>query len=340
MRSVVIDAVADTVLRVWQLTREHARGPFQDAALALLRQRLSFDGALWGYATVAGTVLDVHAVHLVDVPPQAMDEYACVRSWDPVVQRAVREPGRSAVYDARRPPGRTDPRWTDFQRRWQVHAVSTVMLVQVHAKLAMFTSFYRKEASGEFTEDERRLHEAVAPHLQEAYEAALLHGMERSHGRIMPGAPAGLADRRGRLHLAEGGFEVLLHREWPGWEGPDLPWELASLAASGRTFRGKAIVVAAGAPIDGFASLRARARAPADGLSPRELQIAMGWAQGRESSEIAGTLGLSTTTVRNRLRDVYGKLGVGDRIAVQQALRAIGALREVTASPEDTGGAP
>ncbi len=48
-------------------------------------------------------------------------------------------------------------------------------------------------------------------------------------------------------------------------------------------------------------------------LSSREVQVLRGLAQGRVYKQIASELGLSTSTVRTHLHNVYGKLGAGDR---------------------------
>jgi putative nucleotidyltransferase with HDIG domain len=48
-------------------------------------------------------------------------------------------------------------------------------------------------------------------------------------------------------------------------------------------------------------------------LSSREVQVLHGLAQGRVYKQIASDLGLSTSTVRSHLHNIYGKLGAGDR---------------------------
>ena len=48
-------------------------------------------------------------------------------------------------------------------------------------------------------------------------------------------------------------------------------------------------------------------------LSSREVQVLRGLAQGKVYKQIAAELGLSTSTVRTHLHNVYGKLGAMDR---------------------------
>lgn len=310
------DLQSEMLLRIWELTRLHTHGSFQDAALEVVKEYLPFDGALWGYATIGGTVLKTHAVHLSGVPKEAMVEYDRVKAFDPVARQAIQEPRRCIAFDARRPPDGADPRWLAFNRRWDVHAIVTVMLVQEFANLAMFSSFYRSERSGRFNEKERRLHQGLAPHLAAAYRMARLRGIEQDSSQAEVGAIAAIADRHARLHLAEDGFERILRSEWPDWRGPSLPSDLAGLARMGGVHRSAALIVSAAPPVDGFTTLWARPTLARDLLSTREAQVAVAWGSGRSVQEISQTLGLSPSTIRNRVQDVYAKLNASSRVEV------------------------
>lgn len=60
----------------------------------------------------------------------------------------------------------------------------------------------------------------------------------------------------------------------------------------------------------------APARAPLDGLTHREKDIARRFGQGMNYREIAAELHISPATVRNHLANTYGKLGVSNKIAL------------------------
>jgi pimeloyl-ACP methyl ester carboxylesterase/DNA-binding CsgD family transcriptional regulator len=64
-----------------------------------------------------------------------------------------------------------------------------------------------------------------------------------------------------------------------------------------------------------YAATRAAAGAPAEALSPRELDVLRVAAEGRTNGEIATTLGLSARTVERHLSNVYAKLGLTGRAA-------------------------
>ena len=67
----------------------------------------------------------------------------------------------------------------------------------------------------------------------------------------------------------------------------------------------------------GAASLSSSSASP---LSPRELAVALLYAQGHTNKEVARLLGLSPATVRTYLRDAYQLLGVTNKIELLAAL--------------------
>lgn len=62
-------------------------------------------------------------------------------------------------------------------------------------------------------------------------------------------------------------------------------------------------------------------------LSARELQVVERVAAGDRNKEIAWLLGISEQTVKNHMRNVFGKLGVQDRVTV--AVWWVSSRREV-----------
>ena len=65
-----------------------------------------------------------------------------------------------------------------------------------------------------------------------------------------------------------------------------------------------------------------RAGLMSEGLTERELEVLRSVARGMSNKEIGEVLGISTNTVQVHLRNIFGKLGVGDRTeAVAYAIR-------------------
>ena len=72
----------------------------------------------------------------------------------------------------------------------------------------------------------------------------------------------------------------------------------------------------------GIAGARPQARrfSGADALTASERRVAELAAAGRSNKEIAQSLFITAKTVENHLGRVYGKLGIGSRKAIAQAL--------------------
>ena len=65
-----------------------------------------------------------------------------------------------------------------------------------------------------------------------------------------------------------------------------------------------------------------RANGPADVLTEREMEVLRAVSQGKSNKEIGEYLNITTNTVQVHLRNIFGKLGVGDRTgAVAHAIR-------------------
>ncbi len=100
----------------------------------------------------------------------------------------------------------------------------------------------------------------------------------------------------------------------------------ASLADAIRSaFKGEMVLdpQISGKVISRLAHMRTyRAGAMPEGLTERELDVLRSVARGRSNKEIGEALGISTNTVQVHLRNIFGKLGVGDRTeAVAYAIR-------------------
>ena len=100
-------------------------------------------------------------------------------------------------------------------------------------------------------------------------------------------------------------------------------WELAARASSGgeraRSLRRIAELHGNGKHL--FSIIRPETTS--DELTERELLIARAAAARKRSHEIAAELGLSIRTVDNHLGRVYRKLGVGNRLQLEEVLREI-----------------
>lgn len=72
-------------------------------------------------------------------------------------------------------------------------------------------------------------------------------------------------------------------------------------------------------------------RSPFDGLSARELEVAMLLVQGLRQQDIAQRLALSPKTVNTHKSNLFEKLGIGDTIALARMARQYGLLADASA---------
>jgi HD-like signal output (HDOD) protein/DNA-binding CsgD family transcriptional regulator len=93
--------------------------------------------------------------------------------------------------------------------------------------------------------------------------------------------------------------------------GTISPAELLAVArhAGVRTTQLREVMYDISQPVSGLAR-RPVADCP---LSPREIEVLRGLSRGMVYKQIASQLGLSSSTVRSHLHNIYGKLGAGDR---------------------------
>ena len=84
------------VLDLYRGVREVSFTEFQNYALGIMKPILQFDIAIWGMGVSSGNGALISSVHLHNLPPQMMDEYAGeVQSQDPAAQRTTAQPGRT-----------------------------------------------------------------------------------------------------------------------------------------------------------------------------------------------------------------------------------------------------
>lgn len=321
-------ALGGATQRLMRLVRETPPENFQDRAVEVLRGVLPFDVSMWSSATVHDAVLQPHSYHVTGTPLEtsaaAYVAYEAVKGEDWVARAVIARPGACVNFDGRAPPADAAPDWLAFLEAFDIRHVLSTMLVQPISQLAVFVSLYRARRDEPYSEEERRFLEAIVPVLVTAWDANRLHALESGRVPRDPDAGTAMADEYGSLHVVEPRFEAVLRGEWPSWTGPTLPEPLLPLAAHGGAWRGSRMVARASHPVNGFTTLRVQPRSLADRLSPRELEIARMWADGRTTDEVAGALGLRPASVRNRLQRIYLKLDVHGKVELVRALGGSG----------------
>lgn len=307
------DAFNDLVLALYQLPQEYGSADFQVRALERVRDVVDFDSAFWALmGDIKGAPEFLHCC-LVDQPESMITDYAEVAHFDEVSHRNRAAPRESLVTSIDGLPSCAGGPWRDYVDKYGIrHILSTYVPDAPLSGLHQVVYLWRSCSDRPFLERERRLKQALMPHLVEALrqsrrleiQRGLLRSWEKKHSTA-------LVDREGVLHHVEERFLSLLVRHWPGWRGAKLPKELVDrLLVDGsweyhtRTGRircaplGESYLLV-GSEVDELAS-----------LSKRELQIAEHFAAGFTYRQVAVQLSISPATVRNHIAHVYQKLGI------------------------------
>jgi DNA-binding CsgD family transcriptional regulator len=174
---------------------------------------------------------------------------------------------------------------------------------------------WRSGMEDHYTQQEATLLAAIWPHLSQALElnrcvnSVQLFTRDDSRRNALA-----IVDRRGEICLADPEFGMLVREEWAWWEGQSLPPRVAeALVVRGMPrFRGANVQFESNRSEELFV-VRVRRLNPMDRLSERERDIALRYSEGASYKEIARELAIAPSTVRNRLQDVYRKVGVGDK---------------------------
>lgn len=317
----LFDRFGRLALELQRLSGRVAAGEFRQAVFDAVRPVLGFDSAFWAAGAIIDQVPVVHTVYVYRQPPEMMQNWERIKQQDMALVAALANPGRAILSTAEGVLGGPafSPEVVAHCRRYGMEHVVGSVCMHPDVNLIEGMAFYRADAKRPFTEAERVLVQTLVPHLVEAWSANRLSLVlpERRQLRAQLDAMA-ICDRTGLLHTAGPDFASVLRLEWPTWHGPVLPPELVAMGAERLPLQHVVVVAES---VDDLRLLRLRRRAPFDQLSARELDVARRYAEGHSYQDIAAMLHIAPATVRNHLKNIYAKLGVGDKAALANLVR-------------------
>jgi two-component system nitrate/nitrite response regulator NarP len=128
-------------------------------------------------------------------------------------------------------------------------------------------------------------------------------------------------DGRGVLQALRGRAEVPRLIVYTGSPNPDVPRQAMTLGAAGFCSKREPpeqlldtiVAVAAGRMVFPFIDVSSLASDPLAGLTPRERELLAALAGGLTNQQMAAQLDISLNTVKFHLKNLYDKLGVGNR---------------------------
>jgi len=128
-------------------------------------------------------------------------------------------------------------------------------------------------------------------------------------------------DGRGVLQTLRGRAEAPRVIVYTGSPSADVPRQAMTLGAAGFCSKREPpaqlletiLAVASGRMVFPFIDVTSLASDPLAGLTPRERELLASLASGLTNQQIAGQLDISLNTVKFHLKNLYDKLGVGNR---------------------------
>jgi len=316
-RAIAIDAFSRLLLDLYRCSRELPLADFQRQALERLRAVLPFDKAWWGIGTVDRVL---HGSFAFNLPVSYPAVWERIKSQDLLADLAQSSIGRTVTVDFAGPAVVAE--YKMFGAQFGIRHALTTFELNTELNLRMFLSIYRAPGQPKFTGGERALKELVMPHLWAAWTANWIGQLQRLRANAsLSRAALAVADDRGILLAAEPRFLELTRAEWPGWQGPELPFGVHAGIAASTGYVGAHIELKS-ASVEGLHLVELRLRSRLETLTPRERTVAVAFGNGRSYREIAASLGRSPTTIRHHLRVVYGKLGISDKAQLAHIVNA------------------
>jgi DNA-binding CsgD family transcriptional regulator len=305
-----VKTLSQLLLELHRLAGEEAPSGFQRAALDAVKRVVRFDSAFWSSMACVDGEWTVHSVYLYDQPAEMILNWKKICRHDPLGKLALANPGKTLnVSNEKFGAAMTRRMYAHTVRYGMAHTLST-LFSDDKLGLVSVISLYRAGRDDKYAERERRLTEALAPHLFETWNLCQVRAAARgsAHER---GEAFAVMDRFGVLHSAEPLFATLLRVELPAWTGPRLPPDIvkAIVAPAATGFAGKHVSVS-GQRMNDLWFLAARKATLLDALSAKQRAIAREFGRGLAYKDIARRLGLAPSTVRNHLQAIYVRLKI------------------------------
>ena len=284
--------------------------------LAGLRSLVPFDAAWWGECSggMDGLAPRNWLSGRINLSADFAREWNRIGASDRFAGESMRQLGTVVCVIGHADPV---PAVEAFSRRHDLYHVMAITRALPGSGLLQFVSLYRHRASPPFEAAHRVLFEQFSAHLMQRWSArvAALIGNDGT-----PGEAHGLVDASGDFVYVGARLALALKEALPDWDGTRLP------AAQAMAVRDAPTSLKLGArrvATQRCAELVLLSLAPqrrAALLPPREMSVALLFADGHSHKVIARTTGLAPATVRTYLREAYLRLGVTDKVALGRVL--------------------
>lgn len=322
----ILERLNETIIAIHDGVFHSPFSGFQAFVLERLRALITFDSAAWINGGHFGN--DMHSLLLINQNNTLIERYlADYSEIDLVRNHAAANPGKAfRIEDTM--PIQMYREHRAYRELWQPAGIEHAMAIAAVdpiSGLVELIVLWGADPDRPFTDDERTLLEACAPHIMAVWRHRhLLHLYEQSVA--VPSAQQfrrrghAICDGAGTIYASDQHFSKAMSDNFPSWVGPELPACLKSMIQSGTALM----------MIDGldFSLTRGEQRSllsvskatPPLPLSAAELRVARLFGSGQTHSEIASSIGVTRSTVRNQLSAVYRKLSIHSKVELVRLL--------------------
>ncbi|WP_127996816.1 helix-turn-helix transcriptional regulator [Piscinibacter defluvii] len=314
----VLEAFSARLLALDRVAESASPARLMRDGLEGLRALVPFEAAWWGECSggMDGLAPRNWLSGRINLSPDFAREWNRIGHQDRFALESLRRLDtvvRSASYDD------PVPAVEAFARRHDLFHALAVTRALPGSGLQQFISIYRGQDSAPFVPAEGVLFEQFSAHLMQRWSTRVALAIGGA-GAARAGDGHGLLDAAGEFVYLGARLALLLQEHYPHWDGAQPPADLVEAlrrAAGSLKLGARRVAVDPSGELL-LLSLAPRRQAPL--LPPRELSVALLYADGRSHKQIARETGLSPATVRTYLRDAYQRLGVADKVALGRAL--------------------
>ncbi|WP_343729543.1 helix-turn-helix transcriptional regulator [Duganella sp.] len=308
------------VLEMGGLMRHAEPQVFLRETLLILRRFIGFDSAWWGQVSPGGP--GVGPRNLLHASMGLSTTFA--QEWNGVIAASdcFAQDSIASLGTVLRASGDCEDGESEemlaFVKRHGLHTIMAITFELPGSGLLFFVCLYRNCPHAAFNDVESMLFLEFTQHMLQSWKHRLADWQAAFGASSLDGLA--VADAQGQLYYLGRRIGDALARDCDDWQGTTLPRSVTAAFAHlpcSVTLGGAKLVLA---PADSLVAITLAGAGQRAQLTPRELSAALLYARGQSYKEIAREMGLTPSTVRTYLRDVYSSLGVSNKIELAAAL--------------------
>ena len=299
-----------------QLYRESSLVSLEDFpiwALNLLRQVISFDGAIW--ATGHLSTKEFHTQTLIDVPPKILTQLQKHLTINPIFEKLLLTEGNAVDMSEVLSDEHfyQSPLYHQCFKPFNIERILSSIHIDERSGIFTLLTLYRYDRQHCFTAEEKNTQNRLLYHLLCAASHRQFIALNEQPGELLNKQSSNIAsaicDGEGIYHCVESNFLDILEQHLTAVSGQKFPLPISAeqteFSIDNLQFNQT--------KLGDLYRLSVRIKNQLDKLSSREKQVVAGICQGSTFKQIARELQLSPSTVSNHLYRIYMKLNIHTR---------------------------